>query len=301
MSISNYSPPNAPPGSAGNEDAVVNNHRLGLIPDQGRDRLNLGDFLTQAAFSFSVPDADDHIAGVPAWNLGSNNAYGTCGPTALANYITMCYWNLLGVQVVVEDDSIFNLYRASGNEGFPPSPDNGVDLNYMLNQSLRVGLEITYTGVTRPGYYPHQDVAAPLAGAKELVKPVAFAALSATSPSELRAGTAVLGGLELGVSLQVAQQAQSTVWDVSPSGLWGGHAIMGAAYTGASSGADVEVITWAKEVGMTDAFVLNQLTQAYGIILPVHLTHPNFLQGVDVGAFASAYQELTGRSFPARP
>lgn len=298
-----YSPPNIPYGSVGNEDSVLVGKRLGLLPDQGRPSVKFG-AISKADAPLPIPLADDHISGVPGWNLGGNDQYGTCGPTALANYMSMAYWNLMGVQVLVSDDAIFKLYAASGNEGFPPSPDNGVDLNYLLTQAVKIGLEITYTGVTNPAVtteWSKLPGQAPVAGAAELVKPVAFAALDTTTIDEVRRATAIFGGVELGVTLETAQQQQTAtgVWAYAPSPVWGGHAIMGAAYTSSSSGADEEIISWAQPVGLTDSFVSNQLSQAYAIILPIHLTHPNFLAGVNVSALAAQYQDLTGRTFPA--
>jgi hypothetical protein len=252
--------------------------------------------MKDAAASLVLPDEDDHITGVPAWNLGSNDTYGTCGPTSLANYITMVYWNLLGMQVIVPDSSIFALYAQAGNAGFPPQPDNGVDLNYMLTAALRVGLSVTYTGVTRPGVFDASRTPLPHFGDMETVTPVAFAQLSVDSISEIRAATAIFGGAELGVDLDTSQQSQtaSGVWDYAPSPLWGGHAVMGAAYTGKSSGADEEIITWADPVGLTDAFVEAQLVQAFAVILPCHLTHPAFLVGVDLAELAIQYKGMTG-------
>lgn len=297
-----YSPPNFPPGTTSNENEVAEGRRLGLLPNQGRPAIPFGTVFKDAAFNYPIPAADDHISGVPAWNMGGNDKYGTCGPTSLANYITMVYWNLLGAQVTVSDDAVFALYRASGNPNFNPvtdADDNGVDMNVMLTAATKVGLTVTYTGVTNAAVYGNQPK--PVAGAPELVKPVAFGELSVMNLDQVRAGTAVLGGVELGVTLQVAQQQQtdSGLWDYSQSPVWGGHAIMGAAYTGRTEPApDEEIITWQKPVGTTDNFIANQLSQVFAVVLPCHLTHPAFLAGVDVSKLATLYTELTGRPFP---
>lgn len=307
MTNHDYSPAGSPQGTTNNENHLVEGKRLGLLPDQGHSRLDFGRVLTLEAFNQPIPKADDHIKGVPAWNMGGNDKYGTCGPTSLANYITMVYWNLLGVQVIVSDDAVFALYRASGNPNFNPvtdADDNGVDLVVMLNAATQVGLEVTYTGVVQPGVTKPGIVSGngPIAGATELVKPVAFGALSTDSISELRAATAVMGGVELGVTLQTEQQSQTDagLWNYDPSPVWGGHAIMGAAYTGKTGDhADEEIITWQQPVGTTDSFVSHQVSQAFAVVLPVHLTHPAFLAGVNVSKLATLYHELTGRSFPA--
>lgn len=302
-----YSPAGSPMGTTNNENFRFTGRRLGLIPNQGRPVIKFGTLFHPAAFNFPVPKADDHIKGVPAWNMGGNDKYGTCGPTSLANYMTMCYWNLLGVQVTVSDDSVFNLYRASGNPNFNPvtdADDNGVDLIQMFTAALKVGLTITYTGVTNPAVYnamPADHAEAQLQGKTEVVKPVAFGSLEVDNIAELRAATAVLGGVELGVTLQVSQQNQTNagLWNYSPSSVWGGHAIIGAAYTGKKTGADEEIVTWAEPVGTTDNFVKHQVDQALAVVLPIHLTHPAFLAGVNVTKLGTLYHELTGRAFPA--
>lgn len=279
----NYSAPNDPPGTAANEEMLVDGKRLGLLPDQGLARIEFGRVFYPRAESIPIPNADDHIASVPAWNMGGNDRYSTCGPTSLANFLTMVYWNLLSEQVTVTDQAVFNLYRQV-NPDFNPDTgqgDRGVDMVQLLKAFEGTGLEIT-----------HED------GSTEIIKPVAFGGLRADSLSEVKAATATLGGAILAVQLEIAQQSQS-VWDYAPSPAWGGHAIMGAAYTGNTSGPDEEIITWQHPVGCTDNFLNTQMSQAFAVVLPVHLSHPAFLAGVDVNQLKAEYQELTGRPFPA--
>lgn len=298
----NYdSPVNHPPGSARNEDKLVPGYRLGLLPDQGHDRLTMP-FKAEAS-DIVIPSSANHLTGVPAFNMGGNNRFGTCGPTSFSNYVAMVYWNILGLQVTSTDDDVFNLYRASGNPQFDPNTDaddNGVDMVVLLNAAVSQGIQVEYTGVTNPAVLVPGQSAIPVAGSTEVVKAVCFGALD-NSVESLRISTAIFGGVELAVSLEVAQQQQlsTRVWDYSPSGSWGGHAIMGAAYTGNAGGPDEEIITWTQQVGLTDTFVDRQLSQSFAVVLPAHLTHPPFLQGVDVQQLAHDYQELTGNSFPA--
>jgi hypothetical protein len=278
------SPVNHPPGSSRNEDKLLPGKRLGLIPDQGLPRLRM----PFRAAAIDIPQSDDHIVSVPAWNMGGNDRFGTCGPTSFSNYVTMAYWNLLQEPVTVTDDAVFDLYRASGNPQFNPTTDaddNGVDMVTLLNAAISNGIEIT-----------HAD------GTTEVVKAVCFGALD-NSVEEIRAATAIFGGVELAVNLEVAQQQQLStgVWDYQPSGSWGGHAIMGAAYTGSNDlhSADETIITWQKPVGLTDSFLQYQLSSSFAVVLPIHLTHPAFLAGVNVQQLATDYQELTGQTFPA--
>jgi hypothetical protein len=276
--------PNDPVDSAYNENIVVPGKRLGLMRDQGRECLFMP--FKAEAIDITTPASDDHVSGVAAWNMGGNDKYSTCGPTSVSNYVTMVYQYLLGQAITVADADVFALYRAAGNPGFDPATgadDNGVDMVTLLNAWSDVGINVT-----------HAD------GSQENVKPVAFGAVSVSIDS-IRTTTAVFGGAILAVQLDTAQQAQtaSGLWDYSASGVWGGHAIMGCAYSGQPTGRDEEIITWAEPVGLSDAFVANQLEQAFAVVLTAHLTHPAFLAGVNVQQLASDYQELTGDSFPA--
>ena len=279
----NYdSPAGRPAGSVRNEDSLLLGRRLGLTPDLGLPRLKL-------AFSdedITIPSSGNHISGVPAWNLGGNDRFGTCGPTSVANYITMAYWGLLQQDVTVTDDAIFALYRAAGNPDFDPTTgadDNGVDMITLLKAATDVGLEVTSQG-----------------GSTAVIKPIAFGQLP-DDINAIRIATAIFGGVILGFSLDTAQQAQTSqgFWDYVPSGSWGGHAVMGASYTSDLGGPDESVISWAEPIGMTDSFVSHQLTQAFAVILPIHLAHKPFLDGVDLKALAADYQELTGNTFPS--
>jgi len=296
-----YSPANVPPGSAVYENEVVPGMRLGLLPDLDVPRIQFSSIMTDEAPQLVLPNQDDHLAGVPAWNLGGNDRYGTCGPTALANYLSMVYWNLLGMQVIVTDDDVYTLYRASGNPDFP-AQDNGVDLYTMLAVAANIGMKITYTGVTKRGTFDPAKTAIPHQGDTHVVKPIVSAQLSVGNIAELRAATAIFGGAELGVQLDTSQQAQTStgVWNYAPPfSVWGGHAIMGAAYTSQMIGPDEEVITWQQKVGMTDLFVSQQMLQAFAIILPCHLTHPAFLAGVNLAELRAQYKNLTGKVLPA--
>lgn len=280
---------NDPPGSAYGEHELAEGMRLGVQPDAGLARLDLGHSLKPEAFTLEIPATDDHITGVPAWNMGGNTEYGTCGPTSLANFLTMVYWNLSQEAVTVTDEAVFALYKVV-NPDFDPDThagDRGVDMVTLLKAFSDHGLEIT-----------HAD------GTNEVVKPVAFGGLD-NSLDHLKAATAVFGGAILAITLETAQQEQTPagLWEYAPSDLWGGHAIMGAAYanpmkTAANSAPDVKIISWAAPVGTTDEFMAQQLSQSFAVILPIHLAHPNFLAGVNVEQLSADFQDLTGRPFP---
>jgi hypothetical protein len=189
---------------------------------------------------------------------------------------------LVGVeQPVTEADvlALYTLVNPTFNPADPGGPgDAGVDMQTMLELALTNGF----------------------AGAK----PVGFAKVDTSNLDEVRAAISIFGGLLLGVDLEVAQQTQTDAggpWDFSDSPVWGGHAVLAGLYTGdpGAGHGDISVITWAQVMGTTDTFEQHQLAEAWVVIFPEHLDHPAFQQGVDLAALATAYQELTGRPFPA--
>lgn len=268
--------------------------RLGLRPS---DPANLARMirLPLTAAPVGYPPAWDDISPIRTWCLGANNRFGTCGPTSIANYVILLYRVLTGEQVTVTDHAVFDLYRASGNPGFDPATgagDNGVDMTVMLKALLRQGIEIL-----------HED------GTAETIRPYCYAAVP-QALTDLYAVTANLGGVILAATLAVAQQAQTDagLWDyVSRSGIWGGHAFLGGAYTGShvAHTADETVITWQEPVGASDSFITRQVQEAYVPVFPVLWTSPGFQAGVNGRALADAYTAITGQPWggpaPAPP
>lgn len=234
------------------------------------------------------PAAADHLAQVAQWNGETNLAFGTCGPCSVANHAIITWRYLAGLDITVSDAAIFDLYRRSGNPDFDPATgygDGGVDMTVMLAELVKGGIEITGPD-----------------GGRETVRPYCFAA-AAAAHDDMEAITAIFGAADLAVDLDVAQQSQTDagVWDYAPSSPWGGHAITGGKYSGASGAGqpDEVVISWMEPIGMTDQFVAHQLTDLYVIVWPLLWDHPAFVAGVDRAALAADYEALTGRPFPA--
>jgi len=239
----------------------------------------LGDIL-KAGVAPAHPATADHFRSL-AFGLYANDKYGDCGPTSVANLVRLVSGGLLGTEVQPSQDDVFDLYRRSGNPNFDPTTgadDNGVDMQTMLEALLAGGI-----GDGRGGK----------------VKPVAFAKVDVSSDDQLTAAVSIFGGSLWGVDLQTAQQTQTDAhppkWDFQRTGEWGGHAIVSGAY---EAGALEDVISWATRVETTAAFRRHQLEEAWVVVWPWNLDHPNFQQGVDVKALAAAYKSLTGRDLP---
>ncbi len=267
--------------AAPNEHIVVPGKRLGRLPKSDRVALCMGDYLT--GVTPARPATVDHITSVPAWNLGRNTQFSTCGPTACANFVTLSYKFLCGIDVTVADEDIFALYRLAGNPNFNPATgagDSGVDMNQLMDAFVANGIVATKSD-----------------GTKITVKPLASAAVPANDVPTVQAVTSLFGGVIFGMNMEVAQQHQQT-WDtVNGSPPWGGHAVLGAAYTGTASD-DEAVISWAKRYGTTDTFISQQAEEAFVVVLPITLTSPDFEAGVDLAQLGSDWTGLTGKPFP---
>jgi hypothetical protein len=260
--------------------------RLGKRPPVNKPALMLADFLTGVVPV--VPVAADHFVGIPSWELGRNNEFGTCGPTSVANSLRLITYGLTGKMMVVSFCDIADLYRRSGNPRFNPDllegdarqDDNGVIMQDMLSALLKDGIG---------GH-----------------KPLAYAKIDPNDMDTLNKAIALFGGVNMGLDLTVAQQSQTNrgTWAyVANSTPWGGHAVLAGRYNNPDGTLNDRsgVVTWAQVVDMDRKFVTSQQDEAWVIIWPEHLGSKTFLAGVDVGALASAYQDLTGRQFPVIP
>jgi hypothetical protein len=254
------------------EQMKIPGRRLGLRPPKRAARLFLGDVLTGVIPAH--PTGADHFSRITDWGLYHNDEFGVCGPTSVANYYKMISAYLMGTEVSVSDEAVFDLYRRSGNPHFDPATgadDNGVDMQTMLEALLK-----------------DQMIGAPS-------EAVAFAAVDHNNREEIKAAIALFGGLLLGVVLQTSQQSQTNQgqWHYAPSATWGGHAILTAKYDPTP-----DCVTWAEVVDMTDDFLDHQLQEAWVVITKAHLSDKGFQEGVDLNALAIDYQQLTGRPFP---
>ncbi|GAA0403226.1 hypothetical protein GCM10009530_64030 [Microbispora corallina] len=254
--------------------------KLGRRPPKHAPALRLSRVLTGKAPAH--PAAADHFAQVGDWGLYTNDKYGVCGPTSVANQRKLVSRYLGGAEQSPTLADVYDLYRRSGNPTFDPKTgagDGGVDMQTMLEALLAGGI----------------------GGAR----PLAFAAVDHSNLDELRAAIAIFGSLLFGVDLETAQEAQTDagLWDYRRSGEWGGHAVLAGRYVDTTPDrADrTGVISWAQVVDATDAFLQHQLGEAWVVIWPEHLGARAFQEGVDLAALAAAYEELTGRPFPAAP
>ena len=271
------------------EVQVVEGMCLGKRAPSDAPTLMLRDFLTGAPTRWidRAPLAADHFSGMPSWELGRNNEFGTCGPTSVANSRRLVSYGLTGIMDSPSFEDIADLYRRSGNPAFDPDlpygdsrqDDNGVVMRDMLSALLKDGI-----------------------GGR---KPLAYARIAPNDMDTMNTAIALFGCVNLGVALQSAQQSQTDggTWSYSPSSSWGGHAILAGRYANPDGVLSDRsgVVTWGQVVDMDRDFVSRQSDEAWVIIWPEHFGSTEFLAGVNVSALAAAYRELTGRTFPVAP
>lgn len=226
-----------------------------------------------------VPASVDYLDDFTGWQMLGNDQFGDCGPVSVANSRTLTTTVLSGAPSYPTLDDVFDLYRRSGNPNFDPATDtddNGVDMQTMLEAVNSGGI----------------------AG----VKSVAFAKVDHTDLAQVKAAIAIFGSILIGVNLETAQQGQR-LWAYSQSPTWGGHAVLCGGYVNQpnptdNTTPDIDCVTWAEVVPMTDMFWGKQVEEAWVVIWPEHFGSKEFMDHMDVQALAAAYQQLTHRPLP---
>lgn len=225
------------------------------------------------------------------WKMLGNDVARVCGPVTWANFRRLVT-AIAGAEKYPDQDAVYELYRTQNpdfdpngdpNVNGPGSPaDRGVDLQTLLEYLVKTG-------------------------GPDGVKALAFARVNPSDPEEVKAAVAILGGVWTGIVVQEANQqdfADSKPWDYHRSSPdEGGHSVLTVGYAPQGSakgslGGDERFLTWAEETSFTDRYFGRKVEELYAVIWPEHLTHPNFLAGIDLAALAKAYEEITGRKFP---
>jgi hypothetical protein len=257
------------------ETVAVPGRRLGRRPRTERPVLRYS--AIRRADAHVVPSTTTNLSLFDDWDIRGNDQYGDCGPVSVANSRALITAGLTSFVQYPTLSAILDLYRRSGNPNFPQD-DNGVDMQQMLD-------EVRKTGIQQPD--------------GTFVKAVAFAALDVSNVAELKEAIDVFGFILCGVDLEQAQQEQTDlqhpVWDYVQSPDWGGHAVLVGDYFETIID-EFDCITWAERVGWSDAFTRNQLREAYVVIWPEHLGSRRFDQAVDLNTLASEYHRLTGQT-----
>lgn len=231
------------------------------------------------------PAAADYLARLTAWQMLGNDVAGDCVAVTYANVKRLVSF-IAGAENYPSQDEVWAIYRTQ-NPHFDPNgtadtdgpgstADGGMDIQTLLEYLVKRGAVL------------------------------AFARVDPSSPDEVKAAIAIFGFVWTGIVVQDANMQDfdnGKPWGYhrsSPDD--GGHSVITGGYGAAGPGplgGDERFITWAEETSFTDAYWRRKVEEAWVVVWPEHLTHPAFLDGVDLAALAADYTALTGKPFPA--
>lgn len=232
-------------------------YKLGKKAPINKDSLAFGDFVTLLP---TVPLIDT----APSYTYGMdlNDKYGDCVVAAFDHARQTITGLLTGVPKTFTTEEIEALYKTQ-NPNFP-AEDNGMDIQTFL-EYLQANKYI-----------------------------VGFAKIDHNNEAQMKA--AIYMGLSImtGVQLQEAQEQQfPNTWDFVPGGKFiGGHGIPAIAYQ--ANPDETTIVTWGKAIPATQAFIKNQMDEAWFILLQEHIDHPAFRTHWNLAAFSQAVSEITG-------
>jgi hypothetical protein len=242
--------------------------KLGKRPPVNRPTVDVSEFF--AADFFATVEIPAHPESTPipslTYPMDRNDIAGDC-VVASTDHALRTIAASLGVPRTGWDDATLLRYYQTQNPGFQSWTDGGGPhdegmiiqdfLNYLVNNSPEI---------------------------------VAFGRIDHRNEDLFKAASYVGLAIVTGVELRVAQQRQSTTWDwVDNSAIWGGHAIATFAYDPDTHG----IATWGRKIRITDTFVSRQMDEAWLILTPDMLTHPDFRNSFDLAGFANSIFELT--------
>jgi hypothetical protein len=240
--------------------------KLGRRPaDPTKPKLRLASFLK------AVPD-HPIIDKAPPLNypMDHNDEAGDCVVAGWDHTRQVIKALLTGVNVNYSDDQILKFYQTQ-NPNFKSWADSGG----RYDEGMVIQDFLSY--LTKQGEI------------------LGFAAVDPANEDEVKAAIYLGLAIITGEDLQTAQQSQ-TIWDYHHSADWGGHCTTWVGYKGSP---DYDTcVTWGGLTDMTQAFVRNQVSEAWFVITKDHVDHPGFRSGFDIAKFAQAYKDITGRDFP---
>jgi hypothetical protein len=210
------------------------------------------------------------------WPMDGNDVAGVCVAAGWDHTAEAIYWQLTGQYTNMTQDQIWADYKTQ-NPNFDP---NGSAQTNGPGSAADGGMDV-------------QTYLEYLVAQKRIL---GFAAVDPKNEAEVKAAIYLGLGIMTGEDLHVEQQSQTQagVWDyvAQSQGDWGGHCTTWVGYPG-SPDYDTAV-TWGQLVQMTQAFIQNQVSEAWFIITQAHVDNASFRAGMDLALFAQDYADITG-------
>lgn len=257
------------------------NLKYGRRTPKGAPALKLASFLSGAVPA--APSSEDYGTQFTGWQMLGNDTAGDCVSVTWANQRALVTTVLAGKTSYPTQDQVWTFYKTQ-NPNFDPNGSSNTD---GPGSSADGGMDIQ-TALE----YLQQN------GGPDGVKAVAFAKVDYTNEAELKAAHAIFGQVWYGINVLDANMNEfnsGQPWDyVANSPIDGGHSVTGVGY----DPTDYRFVTWAAETQWTEAFRQHQVEEAWVVVWPEHLGSKEFMQGIDLAALATDYQEITGKVLP---
>ena len=198
-------------------------------PNPDRRSLHFGDYFAGPALP-EPPTAADWLSEVTDWPMYGNDEVGDCTIASVGHMIEAFTRYAQGVSVEITEADVMAAYSAiSGYVPGDPSTDNGCVIEDVLKYWRTHGI-----------------------GGHKIL---AYAKVDVTNKTEVEQAIYLFGALNLGVNLPQSAETQfnnGQDWDyVRGSHDLGGHCVPALGYR---EDGTVDLITWAKAIGMTEAF-----------------------------------------------
>ena len=245
---------------------------LGKRDPSNRKSVPFGSFLTTIPASPLFDYSPNYI-----YPIDGNDAVGDCVVAGWDHFRQVVTGLLTGIPKNFSQDEIWTFYKTQ-NPGFDPkglSTTNGPGSSSDRGMDIQVFLEY-------------------LVSQKQIL---GFARIDYTNEAEFKAAVYLGLGIITGVVLRQVQmnpQFFDGTWDyVSTSPVDGGHCVPYVGYLGQPSD-QVTCVTWGKLINCTQAFILNQMDEAWFVLMQEHVDHPGFRNHFDLAAFSKAVSDITG-------
>jgi hypothetical protein len=235
-----------------------------------RVSVPFGNFITSIPPSPLVDYSPNYI-----YPMDGNDAVGDCVVAGWDHFRQVVTGLLTGTQQNFTQDQIWSFYKTQ-NPNFDP---NGISTTNGPGSSADAGMDI-------------QTFLEYLVAQKYIL---GFASIDYTNEAEFKAAVYIGLGVITGVvvrDIQMNQYNQGT-WDyVVSSPVDGGHCVPFIGYLGQPSD-QVTCVTWARLINCTQAFITNQMDEAWFILTQAHVDHPGFRNNFNLAAFSQSVSDIT--------
>jgi hypothetical protein len=258
--------------------------RLGKLEHKHDDRtLMLANFMLPEVHVPAVFDFDKGKAKIPLKMWGNDN-WGDCVIAGQANQLLRLERIEQRRTIPLGDQDAIDRYKAlTGAQAPGDAKDTGLVVLDALRNWHHSGWMTS--GIDRSGSRRNYTIDA-------------YGELEPNDPVQLRMGIYLLHGVHFGFSLPAAAKVMTRngVWDYNGEttpdyepGSWGGHLVYSKAYVKQGC----KVLTWGREVLVTDNFIKKYADEAWSVVDSLDAWKSK--QTIDVPALTKQLQQITSK------